>query len=334
MVIDFEHDLVNFISERVPYEPGGMIRLAVLQSALPPHFPLSASVGMAPFRLREFLESRPHIFTVFGHGPSASVALTPHHYTQQSTASIISSIQLLPAGDVFGSPNPVSMNPGGSKEHAGYGSGAGDDEVSHLPPQERRFEHLILGQRAYGVVGTLRANAYAVANVDKNKQEGKIRHAGGKDGVKVFLSFADISQQIQPLLRKGLVLEFIVVNAERANSIYKHQGKDIQLVPDNHPVVAAMRDSMDEEERCNAISHRHKGSTASPVSSGDEAVLTFLREVQADMYFDAFVAEEVDFPALLLLDEADLKSLNIPMGPRKKILNALAVIRQQSLPQF
>lgn len=43
-----------------------------------------------------------------------------------------------------------------------------------------------------------------------------------------------------------------------------------------------------------------------------------------------FAQERIDFEALLLLDEEDLKSLNILLGPRRKLLAALARYRQRS----
>ncbi|XP_017461197.1 PREDICTED: Usher syndrome type-1G protein homolog, partial [Rhagoletis zephyria] len=40
-------------------------------------------------------------------------------------------------------------------------------------------------------------------------------------------------------------------------------------------------------------------------------------------YYDVFEAEAIDIEALMLLTEADFVSLGIPLGPRRKLLNAI-----------
>eukprot|EP00897_Mesotaenium_endlicherianum_P009623 jgi/Mesen1/868/ME000114S10945 len=53
-------------------------------------------------------------------------------------------------------------------------------------------------------------------------------------------------------------------------------------------------------------------------------LLTFLTKLGLEKYLSSFQAEEVDMAALRHMKDEDLKELNIPMGPRKKILLAVA----------
>lgn len=53
------------------------------------------------------------------------------------------------------------------------------------------------------------------------------------------------------------------------------------------------------------------------------SVDSFLQSLGLEKYQITFKAEEVDMAALMHMGDDDLKALNIPMGPRKKILLAL-----------
>lgn len=64
---------------------------------------------------------------------------------------------------------------------------------------------------------------------------------------------------------------------------------------------------------------------------GDELLTVegLLRSLGLEKYFIHFRAEEVDMTALKQMGDSDLKELGIPMGPRKKILQAVPRSRRQ-----
>ncbi|XP_062193088.1 uncharacterized protein LOC133896484 [Phragmites australis] len=61
----------------------------------------------------------------------------------------------------------------------------------------------------------------------------------------------------------------------------------------------------------------------------DASLDSLLKSLDLEKYLINFLAEEVDMKALVHMNEEDMKSLGIPMGPRKKILSALS---SKSLP--
>lgn len=62
----------------------------------------------------------------------------------------------------------------------------------------------------------------------------------------------------------------------------------------------------------------------------DASLDRLLKSLDLEKYSINFQAEEVDMKALVHMNEEDMKSLGIPMGPRKKILSALASKRKKS----
>lgn len=62
----------------------------------------------------------------------------------------------------------------------------------------------------------------------------------------------------------------------------------------------------------------------------DSSLDRLLKSLDLEKYSINFQAEEVDMKALVHMNEEDMKSLGIPMGPRKKILSALASKRKKS----
>jgi len=62
----------------------------------------------------------------------------------------------------------------------------------------------------------------------------------------------------------------------------------------------------------------------------DTSLDRLLKSLELEKYSANFQAEEVDMKALVHMNEEDMKSLGIPMGPRKKILSALASRRKKS----
>ncbi|KAL8167871.1 hypothetical protein V2J09_009370 [Rumex salicifolius] len=59
-------------------------------------------------------------------------------------------------------------------------------------------------------------------------------------------------------------------------------------------------------------------------SKADTSIDGFLRSLGLEKYQIQFQAEEVDMAALEHITDEDLKAMGIPMGPRKKILSAMA----------
>ncbi|KAG8087863.1 hypothetical protein GUJ93_ZPchr0010g11057 [Zizania palustris] len=62
----------------------------------------------------------------------------------------------------------------------------------------------------------------------------------------------------------------------------------------------------------------------------DSSLDNLLKSLDLQKYSINFQAEEVDMKALVHMNEEDMKSLGIPMGPRKKILSALASKKKKS----
>jgi len=62
----------------------------------------------------------------------------------------------------------------------------------------------------------------------------------------------------------------------------------------------------------------------------DASLDSLLKSLDLEKYLINFQAEEVDMKALVYMNEEDMKSLGIPMGPRKKILSALAHRKRKS----
>ena len=53
-------------------------------------------------------------------------------------------------------------------------------------------------------------------------------------------------------------------------------------------------------------------------------IAAWLARLGLSKYAEAFAAHEVDFEALRHLSDDDLKELGLPLGPRRKVLAALA----------
>ena len=55
-------------------------------------------------------------------------------------------------------------------------------------------------------------------------------------------------------------------------------------------------------------------------------IAAWLRELGLERYVQAFRESEIDAAVLPELTDADLKELGIPLGPRKKLLTAVAAL--------
>ena len=60
-------------------------------------------------------------------------------------------------------------------------------------------------------------------------------------------------------------------------------------------------------------------------------VASWLARLGLDKYIEAFTANEVDFDALRHLREDDLKELGLPIGPRRKVLAAIAALDAEAV---
>jgi hypothetical protein len=66
----------------------------------------------------------------------------------------------------------------------------------------------------------------------------------------------------------------------------------------------------------------HNHSTEMEVSSDMKAVVTFLSGLNLDQFSSPFLKESIDLNALVLCNDKDLQELGLPLGPRRKILEA------------
>ena len=55
-------------------------------------------------------------------------------------------------------------------------------------------------------------------------------------------------------------------------------------------------------------------------------IASWLARLGLDKYTEVFTANEVDLDALRHLSEDDLKELGLPIGPRRKVLAAIAAL--------
>ena len=65
-----------------------------------------------------------------------------------------------------------------------------------------------------------------------------------------------------------------------------------------------------------------------------QSLVDWLQQLGLERYAPVFAENEVDLDALRLLAEQDLQQLGLPLGPRKKLLNAIAVLNGAETPQF
>ena len=63
-----------------------------------------------------------------------------------------------------------------------------------------------------------------------------------------------------------------------------------------------------------------------------DALLSWLQQLGLDRYASVFAEDEVDLEALRLLTEKDLQELGLLLGPRRKLLSALAELNSDRAP--
>jgi class 3 adenylate cyclase len=87
------------------------------------------------------------------------------------------------------------------------------------------------------------------------------------------------------------------------------------------------------------VSETSRGKLSLPSensSAKEEArmdIAAWLRDLGLEQYAPAFREAEIDSDVLPELTEADLVTLGLPLGPRKKLLKAIAVLREGVLPR-
>ena len=59
-------------------------------------------------------------------------------------------------------------------------------------------------------------------------------------------------------------------------------------------------------------------------------VMAWLRDLELDRYETTFRDNEIDWEVLPELSEADLEKLGLPLGPRKKLLKAIAALSSRA----
>src|SRR5215212_6806094 len=69
-----------------------------------------------------------------------------------------------------------------------------------------------------------------------------------------------------------------------------------------------------------------------PSRRADVEVADWLRGLGLERYEQTFCDNEIDPEILLDLNEADLETLGMPLGSRKRLLKAIAALRQQASP--
>src|SRR3546814_2497114 len=55
-----------------------------------------------------------------------------------------------------------------------------------------------------------------------------------------------------------------------------------------------------------------------------DGIDSWLTDLGLEQYIEVFRKEEVDLQGLTLLSELDLKDMGLPLGPRKRLLSAIA----------
>src|SRR5690242_7473967 len=81
--------------------------------------------------------------------------------------------------------------------------------------------------------------------------------------------------------------------------------------------------------RVNLKPTREAGST---IREGRVDVAAWLRGLGLERYEPTFRENEVDAEVLPELTESDLTTMGLPVGPRRKLLKAIAVLREGALP--
>lgn len=69
---------------------------------------------------------------------------------------------------------------------------------------------------------------------------------------------------------------------------------------------------------------RRRQGNADPARTNFSSLVTFLNSLELDEFRELFIKEKIDLRAVTLCNEDDLKEIGLPLGPRKKILDAVS----------
>ena len=68
---------------------------------------------------------------------------------------------------------------------------------------------------------------------------------------------------------------------------------------------------------------RRRQTASEPANTPLATLATFLHSVELEEFREIFIKEKIDLRAVTLCSESDLKEIGLPLGPRKKILDAV-----------
>lgn len=86
---------------------------------------------------------------------------------------------------------------------------------------------------------------------------------------------------------------------------------------------------IDRGQQTNGITPSGRRPTSPVLKEIPSTVTGLLNSMGLEKYVVLFQAEEVDMAALSQMKDSDLKDMGVPMGPRKKILLAVAPYGKQ-----
>ncbi|KAF8790218.1 SEC23-interacting protein like [Argiope bruennichi] len=89
-------------------------------------------------------------------------------------------------------------------------------------------------------------------------------------------------------------------------------------------------DYLESEKATTVDSHCKSADLTSNICEPQESFESLLESLDLNDYAETFTTEKIDFETLVLLTEDDLKSLGLPVGPRKKLLNAVATNKNKT----
>uniref|UniRef100_A0ACD6ADL6 Uncharacterized protein n=1 Tax=Avena sativa TaxID=4498 RepID=A0ACD6ADL6_AVESA len=208
----------------------------------------------------------------------------------------------------------VSKRKRSVRDRLGSGSGGGDSRPR--PDSAKRFRQ---------ADGTWRRELYKdsvgtqSSFASRNLQATPKSHLEQSTDVVRKSSVPDLREKLSGVRRPQLNSTIQVPNpmAEIAKSAKPVQKREL-------PAVAAAA-SLPVTQKANAPTAPKQSQ-----EKADTSLDRLLKSLELEKYSANFQAEEVDMKALVHMNEEDMKSLGIPMGPRKKILSALASRRKKS----
>lgn len=214
----------------------------------------------------------------------------------------------------------VSKRKRSVRDRLGSGSGSGSGDSRPRPEPAKRFRQAdgTWRRELYkDSVGTHSPSVLASRNVEA------IQKSHSKQITEVVRkpSVPDLREKLSGVQRAQLNSTIQVPKpvAEVAKKTKPVQKRELSSVVVPAPTPASL-----------PVTKKVNAPTAPEKSQADTSLDRLLKSLDLEKYSTNFQAEEVDMKALVHMNEEDMKSLGIPMGPRKKILSALASRRKKS----